>query len=129
LLQGHPAGGGRLTTIFRNEGGGAFSNIHPNLAQVESGTFVVGDYDNDGSFDLFLAGSGTNYFAGLFRNLQQGIFESVGPPFISDYETTAACGDYDRDGRLDLIVGTLDGGSGFRSVFYRASGFPSNAPP
>jgi hypothetical protein len=74
-----------------------------------AGTFystgvAVGDYDNDGYEDLFVAGYGRN---SLYHNNGDGTFtdvtESAGVAG-SGWSTSAAWVDYDNDGRLDLVV-------------------------
>jgi hypothetical protein len=65
---------------------------------------AAGDYDNDGSIDLYVTALGKNR---LFRNLGGSKFADVtdragvGAPGFS---TSSAWVDYDRDGRLDLFV-------------------------
>jgi hypothetical protein len=65
---------------------------------------AVGDYDNDGYEDLFVAGYGRNT---LYHNNGDGTFtdvtESAGVAG-SGWSTSAAWVDYDNDGRLDLVV-------------------------
>ena len=70
----------------------------------------VGDYDNDGRADLFVANY-TREFKSAFHNLGHGLFENM------SYQTGLAatnaeflgfgldCLDYDLDGHPDLVVG------------------------
>ena len=73
------------------------------------GAVAVGDYDNDGAIDLFLAGKRPN-FAQLYRNLGDGTF-SRDDRF--DKAMALARGlngwdahflDYDNDGYLDILI-------------------------
>jgi hypothetical protein len=65
---------------------------------------AVGDYDNDGYDDLFVAGYGRST---LYHNNGNGSFTDVtnrAGVAGSGWATSAAWVDYDRDGRLDLVV-------------------------
>ncbi len=65
---------------------------------------AVGDYDNDGSLDLFITSFGPDH---LFHNNGNGTFTDVtAQAGVSDplWSTSAAFIDYDRDGDLDLFV-------------------------
>jgi enediyne biosynthesis protein E4 len=65
---------------------------------------AVGDYDNDGYEDLFVAGYGR---ATLYHNNGDGTFTDVTDAAGvtgSGWMTSAAWVDYDNDGRLDLVV-------------------------
>jgi len=65
---------------------------------------AVGDYDNDGYEDLFVAGYGRST---LYHNNGDGTFTDVtdrAGVAGSGWATSAAWVDYDNDGRLDLIV-------------------------
>ena len=97
------------TALYRNQGGGVFSSVtNSGLSDQESFVVCVGDYDNDGSTDVFLAA--TNSVA-LFRNNGSGTFARVmdGPIATQTIPTGifTSCGwaDYDNDGFLDLFVG------------------------
>jgi hypothetical protein len=62
------------------------------------------DFDNDGFFDLFVAGYGRNF---LYRNDGHGKFTDVAEEMGvvgGDRATPSAWGDYDNDGRPDLYV-------------------------
>lgn len=65
---------------------------------------AVGDYDNDGYEDLYVAGYGRST---LYHNNGDGTFTDVTDAAGvagSGWMTSAAWVDYDNDGRLDLIV-------------------------
>jgi hypothetical protein len=65
---------------------------------------AVGDYDNDGYEDLFVAGYGRST---LYHNNGNGTFTDVTDSAGvagSGWATSAAWVDYDNDGRLDLVV-------------------------
>jgi len=64
----------------------------------------VADFDNDGDFDLFVAGYGGNY---LYRNDGRGTFTDVAAQMGvagGDKATPSRWGDFDNDGRPDLYV-------------------------
>ncbi len=123
---------GRLRCgLYRNKRDGSFedvtadSGLDRDLGYAHG--MAVGDYDNDGSEDLFITSYGRNF---LFRNTgvqafrpsgaqsnpiretrdPRPLFEdvtermSLDKPHSSGYATSAAFGDYDNDGRLDLYV-------------------------
>jgi enediyne biosynthesis protein E4 len=103
---------GASNVLYRNNRNGTFTNI-----TAESGTaaaanrayktgVAVGDYDNDGLLDLYVAAFGPNI---LYRNLGGGKFGDVTAAAgvaggASEWSTSAGFFDYDRDGDLDLYV-------------------------
>jgi Tfp pilus assembly protein PilF len=85
----------------------------PALPDSGDQAFAVGDYDGNGSEDLFVGGH-------LFRNeLGRSVDVGAGAGIVlpgGDRPIAAAFGDYDNDGRLDLFVSTAHGGALFRNV-------------
>ena len=49
-------GTGYISRIYRNDGGGVFTDIAAGLPGVGAGSASWGDYDNDGDLDLVLTG-------------------------------------------------------------------------
>ena len=102
-----PANGDRL---FHNRGDGTFEDatVSAGIAAFPGGYghgVAVGDYDNDGDPDLFIA-RWRSY--ALYRNRGDGTFEdatqSAGLGGDRDWPTSAAFADLDGDGDLDLYV-------------------------
>ena len=107
---------GAADTMFRNDGN-AFIDVAPQLGMTgpprtkdEGGVgCAVGDYDNDGRLDLFVANYGRNQ---LYHNNGDGTFTDVARPLGVDLENhavSAEWGDYDNDGYLDLMVVAYEG--------------------
>jgi hypothetical protein len=107
------------------------------MAQGRYGMGVaVGDYDNDGSADLYLTGYGGNT---LYHNEGNGTFRDVTARAgvgASGWSASAGFFDYDNDGRLDLFVARYlewtfakNGYCGERKPGLRAYCHPDNYPP
>jgi penicillin amidase len=65
---------------------------------------AVGDYDNDGNLDMYVANYGPSW---LLRNNGDGKFVNVAPQMgvaPDRHLTVPSWGDYDNDGRLDLYI-------------------------
>jgi len=65
---------------------------------------AVGDYDNDGWPDMYVANFGKNR---LYHNTHDGTFTDVAEKAavtLGGWSTGPTWGDYDHDGRLDLFV-------------------------
>jgi enediyne biosynthesis protein E4 len=99
--------------LYRNNRDGTFSDVTVKAGMQGEGYSMgvaVGDYNNDGHEDLFVAGVHGNH---LYRNNGDGTFSDVtreaglaGPGSLGRQAwSVAACWiDYDNDGRLDLFV-------------------------
>ncbi|HEY7184919.1 MAG TPA: CRTAC1 family protein [Vicinamibacterales bacterium] len=100
--------------LYRNNGNGTFTDISKEAGILDrrgNGLgVVVGDYDDDGWPDVFVANDSTPNF--LFHNEQGRSFKEValvsGVSVASDGNPRAGMGtdfaDYDNDGDLDLFV-------------------------
>src|SRR5687767_4204372 len=105
-------------TFYRNEGGGTFVDVSAasGIARHRGNSLgvVVGDYDDDGRPDVFVANDSMPNF--LFQNGGGGRFVesglTAGVAVAADGKARAGMGtdaaDYDGDGRLDLAVTNLD---------------------
>ncbi len=93
--------------LYRNLGGMRFSDVTETSGVSGIGYSMgvaVGDYDNDGDGDLFVAGYRANI---LYRNNGRGEFTNVTSEAgitSSGWSVAAGWFDYDRDGALDLLV-------------------------
>jgi hypothetical protein len=93
--------------LFRNNHDGTFTDVtaKAGVANERWGFGVaVGDYDNDGWPDLYVANYGKNR---LYHNNHDGTFTDVAEKAgvaLGTWSTGPTWGDYDRDGWLDLFV-------------------------
>jgi hypothetical protein len=93
--------------LFHNNHDGTFTNVtdHAGVANERWGFGVaVGDYDNDGWPDIYVANFGKNR---LYHNNHDGTFTDVAQKAgvaLGGWSTGPTWGDYDRDGLLDLFV-------------------------
>src|SRR5207253_2895150 len=117
---------GRLT-LFRNAGQGRFedataaSGLAPAALPGPAAAVAVGDYDNDGFLDLFVAAPGGTAPV-LYHNRGDGTFEpdrrSAALAALRTLAARAAifC-DFDNDGFLDLVVVGVPTKAGARGVY------------
>ena len=73
---------------------------------------AIGDYDNDGDFDIFAPNYGHNL---LYRNNDNGTFTEVAKTLgvgVENHAVSADWGDIDNDGDLDLSVISYEGPPG-----------------
>lgn len=102
-----PAGAGEPNRLYRNDGGGAFTDVTDAAGVGHRGWgsgVAVGDHDGDGDPDLYVTNRGPNV---LYRNDGDGTFTDVtAVARVGDerFGTSAAFFDADGDGDLDLYV-------------------------
>ena len=135
LLTGGPADHPKLEArgcrLFRHDPGLVFTDV-TDAAGLKTSVYAVGvaigDVDNDGDLDCFIAAYGPDE---LWRNNGDETFtnvtDSAGITNVP-WSTAASFFDYDRDGRLDLFVGNyVDYYAGLRCE--DASGRPDFCNP
>lgn len=102
---------GDADAFYRNDGG-RFTDVAPMTGMDNAGRRpdlgsvgpAVGDFDNDGDLDLYVAAYGPDI---LWENLGHGRFRNIAPGTVLAGEThdvTAVWGDLDNDGMLELYV-------------------------
>jgi hypothetical protein len=110
---------GATDALWRNDGT-SFSDVAAALGMTgpprtkdQGGVgCAIGDYDNDGDFDVFAPNYGHNL---LYRNNNDGTFTEVGKMLgvgQDNHAVGADWGDYDNDGDLDLSVISYEGAVG-----------------
>ena len=114
--------------LFRNRGDGTFEDATSKAGVACLGCYsmgvAVGDYDNDGWPDIFVANYGSSV---LYHNLGNGTFRDetrragVASPGCA---VAATWLDFDKDGLLDLFVGHYIDFDPKYTLFYAPDGFP-----
>jgi hypothetical protein len=93
--------------LFHNNHDGTFTDVAAKAGVTNDRWgfgVAIGDYDNDGWPDIFVANFGKNR---LYHNNHNGTFTDVGEKAgvaLGNWSDGATWGDYDGDGRLDLFV-------------------------
>ena len=93
--------------LFHNNRDGTFTDVGVKAGVTNDRWgfgVAVGDYDNDGWPDIYVANFGKNR---LYHNNHDGTFTDVAEKAgvaLGNWSTGPSFGDYDGDGRLDLFV-------------------------
>ncbi|HUD12658.1 MAG TPA: CRTAC1 family protein [Terracidiphilus sp.] len=93
--------------LFHNNRDGTFTDVAAKVGVTNDRWgfgVAIGDFDNDGWPDIFVANFGKNR---LYHNNRDGTFTDVAEKAgvtLGNWSDGATWGDYDGDGRLDLFV-------------------------
>lgn len=119
-LSGH-TGSASVCIIYRNDGGGAFTDISAGLTGFSEGSLAWGDYDNDGLVDLLCSGLDDAQIPVmlLYHNDGGETFSDAGASLTGLYESSLAWYDYDLDGDMDFAVSGMDDAGLSESIIYR----------
>lgn len=122
-----------IDRLFRNLGDGKFADVTRVAGLVEdrfSTGLAVGDFDNDGFDDVYIANIGSNR---LFRNNGDGTFHDVtGQAGVGDprWSTSCVVADLNGDSLPDIYsVNYLEGESIFETVCAHQDGQPRMCMP
>jgi hypothetical protein len=97
-------GGTRVTEVWRNDGGGTFTQVSTALTGVNNGDVAWGDYDDDGDLDILLAGdTGSTRVTEVWEN-DGGTFSLASADPTGVDNSAVAWGDYDDDEDLDILL-------------------------
>jgi hypothetical protein len=107
-IVGATTGGGLVAGIWRNEGGGVFTNIAASLPGMDLGFVAWGDYDNDGDLDLLFSGNSNDGFVTRIYRNDGGTFTDINAGLLPLLWCSGAWGDYDNDGDLDIMISGYD---------------------
>ncbi len=110
--------------IYRNDGGGVFTDIGAGLMPLNNGSVDWGDYDADGDLDLVMTGfdAGWSNRITIIYDNNAGVFTDhlAGLPQVAWGDTD--WGDYDNDGDLDLLLSGDAAGPTITAIYNNASG-------
>lgn len=122
-----------IDCLFRNRGNGEFVNVTHAAGLVEdrfSTGLAVGDFDNDGFDDVYVANIGANR---LFHNNGDGTFHDVsGQADVGDprWSTSCVIADLNGDSLPDIYsVNYLEAESIFETVCQHQDGLPRMCMP
>src|SRR6266446_6006823 len=113
---------GPVTRVYRNNGGGVFTDIGAGLPGISTGVAVWGDYNGDSFLDIALTGmSASGRITRIYRNNGNGGFTNIGASLPGLDNSIALWGDFDNDGDLDLFLSGSNGSS-YVGAMYRNDG-------
>lgn len=125
-----------IARVYRNDGGGIFTDGGAGLDDIAEGSAAWGDYDNDGDLDLVLTGRANYYlYARIYRsegadaNTPPSIPSELDASVYGNHVTFSWHGSVDSQTPFaalcyNLRIGTTPGGSEIMSAMARnANGF------
>ncbi len=106
------AGISRIAKVYRNDGGGLFTDLNAALTGVANGSVAWGDADNDGDLDILLSGrdSANIRIAKVYLNNGNSTFTDLNAGLSGVDYSSVAWGDADSDGDLDILLTGQDNG-------------------
>lgn len=112
-----------IARLYRNTGGGGFTDVDASVDGIYGGAIAVGDYDNDGDEDMLLLGLTEPgvHVTRLYRN-DNGSFVEQETSFPQLAYGDAQWVDFDADGDLDLSLSGVTAEGSFVTELYRNGG-------
>ncbi len=123
-------GADQIAKVYRNDGGGTFTDIFAFLQGVQEGSTNWGDVNGDGWLDLLV--TGYNPSVGLtaklyLSNTTGGFVAAAGTGLPGVYQGVCDLGDFDNDGDMDAVLAGRSPGDMVK--IYRSCGAAPNAAP
>jgi hypothetical protein len=114
------ANGVAMTRLYRNDGGGVFTQVAHPFPDCYLGAASWADYDNDGKLDLVLTGTTATggLLSDIWHNDGGGAFTPINVGLPAMDLGFAVWGDFDNDGDWDLLFGG-NTDAGFITTIYR----------
>ncbi|MBX7152840.1 FG-GAP-like repeat-containing protein [bacterium] len=133
---GATGSGNRTAGVYRNDGDDIFTDVDAGFTGLARATVSVGDYDNDGDLDIFMAGTAGSEGSGpelsyIYRNDGGNTFTAFNLGYeIEGYYhiPSSAFIDEDRDGDLDLMI-MGNSQNGYVTKLYDNQSAILNTPP
>ena len=118
VVSGYDINRVRTTKIYNNKGANLFEEVsNVTIDGVTDGSIDLGDFDNDGDFDILITGNVSEQYGAapiskLYRNKGNFNFEYVASVNLKGVKTSSSVfGDYDNDGDLDILLAGMAGES------------------
>ncbi|MFY0673060.1 MAG: T9SS type A sorting domain-containing protein [Bacteroidia bacterium] len=121
LICGRNANNDVVSTLYLNDGLGAFKNTNDSFPGVSLGTNELVDFDGDGDLDLFFVGSGpgglaeNSIIAHVYENNGKAKF-SFADDMYGAYLASAGFADIDNDKDIDVVIAGTSTGTPVRST-------------
>jgi FG-GAP-like repeat len=123
VITGATSTGALVAGLWRNDGGGKFTDAGVNLPGMDLGFAAWGDYDNDGNLDLLYGGNSSDGWITRIYHNTGGALTNLNAELLGLIWSSAAWGDYDNDGDLDfMVIGYDPVAQVRRSSLYRNDG-------
>jgi len=120
-----------VLALFENEHNGRLGdNILTNVQDI-AGSAAWGDFDNDGDFDIAVAGKDqySNIYGTLLTQISAYNFSENHAKFPALREGIVATADFDNDGKLDIVVTGVNNSGQNQSSLYRNTTVSSKFTP
>ncbi len=112
--------GGDFAGLFRNDGGGNFTEVAAEIKGVTKSSCLFVDFDGDGDLDIIISGILTSGDPStiVYRNDKNDVFIIVETGLKNLGEGSLAFGDFDNDYDFDIILSGRDfNGNAYTGIF------------